>query len=211
MYQEREDRFYYITLYNEDYPMPEMPRGLPRGHSQGIYKYKAAASGKAAVQLFGSGPILNEALRAQEHPGGEVRRRGGRMERNQLQRASPRRAGGGALEPSASRRAGEASAHSSALEGCGRPDHRGQRLHEGRARPACAVAPGPAGDAGHRRLRAQRQSRVSAAAFRGQRRIDRRQRRCRGWRGKGSSTWRRREQRFEELGVNTEKIDPATA
>src|SRR6185437_14641716 len=25
MYQEREDRFYYITVYNEDYPMPEMP------------------------------------------------------------------------------------------------------------------------------------------------------------------------------------------
>ena len=28
MYQELEDRFYYITLYNEDYPMPEMPQGV---------------------------------------------------------------------------------------------------------------------------------------------------------------------------------------
>src|SRR5439155_11401652 len=26
MYQEKEDRFYYLTLYNENYPMPEMPK-----------------------------------------------------------------------------------------------------------------------------------------------------------------------------------------
>ncbi len=65
MYQEREDLFYYITLYNEDYAMPEMPPGCQAGILKGIYKCKAAAGGKAAVQLFGSGPILNEALRAQ--------------------------------------------------------------------------------------------------------------------------------------------------
>ena len=66
MYQQGEDRFYYITLYNEDYAMPEMPQGVEEGILRGIYKYRAAASGKAVVQLFGSGPILNEALRAQE-------------------------------------------------------------------------------------------------------------------------------------------------
>jgi pyruvate dehydrogenase E1 component len=66
MYQEREDRFYYITLYNEDYAMPEMPAGVEEGILRGIYKYRAAEKGKAAVQLFGSGPMLNEALRAQE-------------------------------------------------------------------------------------------------------------------------------------------------
>jgi pyruvate dehydrogenase E1 component len=65
MYQQGEDRFYYITLYNEDYAMPEMPKGAEEGILRGIYKYQPAASGKAAVQLFGSGPILNEALRAQ--------------------------------------------------------------------------------------------------------------------------------------------------
>ena len=65
MYQELEDRFYYITLYNEDYPMPEMPPGCEEGILRGIYKYKSAADGKAAMQLFGSGSILNEALRAQ--------------------------------------------------------------------------------------------------------------------------------------------------
>ncbi len=65
MYQELEDRFYYITLYNEDYPMPEMPQGVEEGILRGIYKYKTAAGGKATLQLFGSGSILNEALRAQ--------------------------------------------------------------------------------------------------------------------------------------------------
>ena len=65
MYQEREDLFYYIAIYNEDYPMPEMPAGCQEGILRGIYKYKAAPNGKASLQLFGSGPILNEALRAQ--------------------------------------------------------------------------------------------------------------------------------------------------
>jgi len=66
MYQEQEDRFYYLTLYNENYPMPPMPQGLnPEGVLKGIYRYQAAENGGAKVQLFGSGPILNEALRAQ--------------------------------------------------------------------------------------------------------------------------------------------------
>ena len=67
MYQEQEDLFYYLTLYNENYPMPAMPKDLnPEGVLKGIYRYQAAAKGKAKIQLFGSGPILNEALRAQQ-------------------------------------------------------------------------------------------------------------------------------------------------
>jgi pyruvate dehydrogenase E1 component len=65
MYAQGEDRFYYIMLYNEDYPMPEMPEGSAEGIVRGLYKVKEAPDGKAGVQLFGSGPILNEALRAQ--------------------------------------------------------------------------------------------------------------------------------------------------
>jgi len=64
MYEKNENLFYYITLYNEDYPMPDMPEGCREGILRGIYKFKAAA-GKATLQLFGSGAILNEALRAQ--------------------------------------------------------------------------------------------------------------------------------------------------
>ncbi|HET6844460.1 MAG TPA: pyruvate dehydrogenase (acetyl-transferring), homodimeric type [Candidatus Angelobacter sp.] len=65
MYQNGEDLFYYLTIYNEDYAMPEIPKGCEEGILRGIYKFQQAASGKASVQLFGSGPILNEALRAQ--------------------------------------------------------------------------------------------------------------------------------------------------
>jgi pyruvate dehydrogenase E1 component len=67
MYQEHEDHFYYLTLYNENYPMPAMPEGLnPDDVIKGIYRFRAAAGGKGVIQLFGSGPILNEALRAQQ-------------------------------------------------------------------------------------------------------------------------------------------------
>ena len=64
MYEAMEDCFYYITMYNEDYVQPPMPEGAAEGIVKGIYKLKAA-EGEAAVQLFGSGPILNEVLRAQ--------------------------------------------------------------------------------------------------------------------------------------------------
>ncbi len=66
MYENAEDVFYYITMYNEDYAMPPMPEGVREGILRGIYKLKPATAGEAVAQLFGSGPILNEVLRAQE-------------------------------------------------------------------------------------------------------------------------------------------------
>lgn len=68
MYQEGEDRFYYLTVYNENYVQPPMPEteGVREGILRGIYKYRAADLGPARAQLFGSGPMLNEALRAQQ-------------------------------------------------------------------------------------------------------------------------------------------------
>ena len=65
MYQEGEHVFYYITMYNEDYAMPAMPEGVREGILRGIYKFQAAPGQNAGAQLFGSGPILNETLRAQ--------------------------------------------------------------------------------------------------------------------------------------------------
>ena len=73
MYQENEDRFYYICVYNENYAQPPMP-GIEGGVSadlrdgilKGIYKYQAAENGRAVAQLYGSGSILNEAVRAQK-------------------------------------------------------------------------------------------------------------------------------------------------
>jgi len=66
MYQENEDLFYYLTVYNENYAQPPMPEGVREGILKGIYRYRRAEKSKAVVQLFGSGPILNEALKAQQ-------------------------------------------------------------------------------------------------------------------------------------------------
>jgi pyruvate dehydrogenase E1 component len=68
MYQEGEDRFYYLTVYNENYAQPPIPEreGIIDGILKGIYKYQPAANGPAVAQLFGSGSILNEALKAQQ-------------------------------------------------------------------------------------------------------------------------------------------------
>ena len=68
MYKDSENWFYYITVMNEQYAMPPMPAGVREGILKGMYKYRASVNKKAKLkaQLFGSGAILNEALRAQE-------------------------------------------------------------------------------------------------------------------------------------------------
>jgi pyruvate dehydrogenase E1 component len=68
MYELGEDVLYYITLYNENYAQPPMPEGAAEGVLRGMYKLRPAAQpGKGnKVHLLGSGPLLREALRAQE-------------------------------------------------------------------------------------------------------------------------------------------------
>jgi pyruvate dehydrogenase E1 component len=69
MYEAGEDIFYYITLYNEPYAMLPMPEGAREGILRGLYKLRPAPKAvekRSPVHLFGSGPLLREALRAQE-------------------------------------------------------------------------------------------------------------------------------------------------
>ena len=68
MYKRRDDVFYYLTLYNENHEMPAMPPGVEQGILRGLYKFKRADNNGKMVRahLFGSGPLLFEALRAQE-------------------------------------------------------------------------------------------------------------------------------------------------
>jgi pyruvate dehydrogenase E1 component len=68
MYKDGESIFYYITVMNEPYAMPEMPDGASEGILKGMYKFRASSNKKSKLraQLFGSGAILNEALQAQE-------------------------------------------------------------------------------------------------------------------------------------------------
>ena len=68
MYENNEDRFYYLTVGNENYVQPPMPEveGIHEGILRGLYPYRRSESGPAKVTLFGSGSILNEALKAQK-------------------------------------------------------------------------------------------------------------------------------------------------
>jgi pyruvate dehydrogenase E1 component len=67
MYAVDEDVLYYLALYNENYAMPPMPAGVEEGILKGLYRFRAGPGRKKLkAHIFGSGPILNQALRAQE-------------------------------------------------------------------------------------------------------------------------------------------------
>src|SRR5438128_1900807 len=68
MYVDRESIFYYLTVMNEQYAMPAMPDGVREGILKGLYRFRAASKpdGAAPAQLFGSGAILPEVIKAQE-------------------------------------------------------------------------------------------------------------------------------------------------
>ncbi len=69
MVGEQEDVFYYLTLMNENYQHPAMPKDAREGILRGMYLLRpggAPRSKKPRVQLLGSGTILREVLAAAE-------------------------------------------------------------------------------------------------------------------------------------------------
>jgi pyruvate dehydrogenase E1 component len=68
MYVDQESIFYYLTIMNEQYAMPAMPEGSRDGILKGLYRFRAAAKADAPLraQLFGSGAILLEVIKAAE-------------------------------------------------------------------------------------------------------------------------------------------------
>jgi pyruvate dehydrogenase E1 component len=68
MYVDQESVFYYLTVMNEQYAMPEMPEGAREGILKGLYRFSTTSKPNAArrAQLFGSGAILPEVIKAQE-------------------------------------------------------------------------------------------------------------------------------------------------
>ncbi len=66
MIQEQEDVFYYITIMNENYAHPEMPKGAEQGILSGMYLLREGEkkSHKPRVQLLGAGTILREVIAA---------------------------------------------------------------------------------------------------------------------------------------------------
>jgi pyruvate dehydrogenase E1 component len=66
-----EDVLYYLTLYNENYPQPEMPAGVEDGILRGLYRFREgpeAGNGEkgSKAQILASGTMVPYALRAQE-------------------------------------------------------------------------------------------------------------------------------------------------
>ncbi|HZR22707.1 MAG TPA: pyruvate dehydrogenase (acetyl-transferring), homodimeric type [Vicinamibacterales bacterium] len=68
MYIDQESVFYYLTVMNEQYAMPVMPEGSREGILKGLYRFRASSqpNAKLRAQLFGSGAILPEVIKAQE-------------------------------------------------------------------------------------------------------------------------------------------------
>ena len=62
----QENIYYYLTLMNETYSQPAMPKGVEGGIYKGIYKLLSQKGKKTKVQLLGSGTILNEVIKASE-------------------------------------------------------------------------------------------------------------------------------------------------
>jgi len=68
MYVDQQSVFYYLTVMNEQYEMPPMPDGSREGILKGMYKFRATSkpTAKWRAQLFGSGAILPEVIKAQD-------------------------------------------------------------------------------------------------------------------------------------------------
>jgi pyruvate dehydrogenase E1 component len=71
MYQAQEDVYYYLTVMNENYAHPAMPKGAEAGIIKGMYLFSEGGKGKGegkkpVVQLLGSGTILRESIAAAE-------------------------------------------------------------------------------------------------------------------------------------------------
>ena len=64
MIKNQEDVFYYITLMNENYQHPEMPKNINEDIIKGIYKFSESKIKGPKVQLMGSGVILREVIEA---------------------------------------------------------------------------------------------------------------------------------------------------
>ncbi|WP_298449203.1 pyruvate dehydrogenase (acetyl-transferring), homodimeric type [uncultured Marinobacter sp.] len=64
MFEENKNVFYYITMENENYEQPAMPKGVEDDIIKGMYKFESVevkgGKKKLRVQLLGAGAILNE-------------------------------------------------------------------------------------------------------------------------------------------------------
>jgi len=62
MYYDQKDVIYYLTLENENYTHPAIPKGIEKDIIKGMYKIRSTKN--PTVRLLGSGPLLNEVIAA---------------------------------------------------------------------------------------------------------------------------------------------------
>ena len=62
MFHDQKDVIYYLTLENENYIHPAMPKGVEEDIIKGMYKLRSTKN--PTVRLLGSGPLLNEVIEA---------------------------------------------------------------------------------------------------------------------------------------------------
>ena len=62
MFHDQKDVIYYLTLENENYIHPAMPKGIEEDIIKGMYKLHSTKN--PTVRLLGSGPLLNEVIAA---------------------------------------------------------------------------------------------------------------------------------------------------
>ena len=69
MYEKQENIFYYITVMNENYVQPALPKGIKKDQIlKGMYKLSSTTkkTAKLKAHLLGSGTILNEVIKAKD-------------------------------------------------------------------------------------------------------------------------------------------------
>ena len=66
MFKDQDNVFYYLTVMNENYHQPAMPKGVEEGILKGIYLFQKGGRKKKRVQLMGSGAIFREVIAAAE-------------------------------------------------------------------------------------------------------------------------------------------------
>ncbi|RMH55503.1 MAG: pyruvate dehydrogenase (acetyl-transferring), homodimeric type [Candidatus Hydrogenedentota bacterium] len=68
MYEEQKDVFYYLTVYNENYPQPPRPsEDVTEGIIRGLYRFsRAPIDSEKRGHILAAGPIVNEAIKAQK-------------------------------------------------------------------------------------------------------------------------------------------------
>ena len=141
---EPEDRFWYLTLYNENYVMPALPSGdegdaVRAGILRGMYQFAPPASkgpdrnGQRRATLLFSGPLWQAAMEARARVGHALGCRRRRLVGDVVHHIARRRPVGRTLQPAPSRRGGPDALRHRCARWSRWPGGGRERLHAGRS------------------------------------------------------------------------------